>query len=120
MWTNPDTRTALVAAATVARGTQNWTTAFTYRWGLGNYNDYGRPYQITRLIPTHSRITVRVDRTRTFQYGFTPYIIDRDRIRIRDRAVESYLDLDRDPSKAPGIYKSFDGLSDFAKSVWDP
>ena len=44
MWTYGDTRKPLLAQTTVTRGTQSWTTTPLYRFGLGNYNDYGRPW----------------------------------------------------------------------------
>jgi YD repeat-containing protein len=71
LWGDPAVSNALLQTRTMTRGNQSWATDFEYHTGLGNYNDYGRPWRITET-GEFARIT-----TRTFQYGFTPYIIDR-------------------------------------------
>ena len=66
MWTYGDTRKPLLAQTTVTRGTQSWTTTPLYRFGLGNYNDYGRPWHSEEVDQANmywKRIT-----NQTFQY----------------------------------------------------
>ncbi len=73
VWGDTALRKALLAETTVTRGSNTWTTSYQYHTGLGNYNDYGRPWWIQEVESTYWwRLT-----TRTFQYGFTPYIVDR-------------------------------------------
>ena len=59
----------LLASRAVTRGSTTFTTTNSY--GTSNFNDYGRPYQISENGPL-SRST-----TRSFQYGFAPYIVDK-------------------------------------------
>lgn len=73
VWADSVVRKALLTQTIVTRGTQSWTTTHAFHSGLGNYNDYGRPYQTTEQESAYVYRTT----TRTFQYGFTPYIVDR-------------------------------------------
>lgn len=73
VWGDTTVRKALLTQVAVTRGPQTWTTTLSYRSGLGNYNDYGRPYQTQEVEAVYRWRTT----TRTFQYGFTPYIMDR-------------------------------------------
>ena len=66
----------VVAKRTITRSSQSYVTTNTYRSqayssGDANFNDYGRPYEISEsgnLARTTSR---------SYRYGFTPYIVDR-------------------------------------------
>ncbi len=71
IWTDPGVFKALLKVRSVTRGTQSWTTTLDYHSALGNFNDYGRPWRISEDGELHRVIT------RTFQYGFTPYLVDR-------------------------------------------
>ncbi len=61
----------MLQAHTTRRGTYAWTTTFEHHTGLGNFNDYGRPWRIVQDGELDRTVT------RTFLYGFTPYIVDR-------------------------------------------
>jgi YD repeat-containing protein len=70
IWGDADVYTALLATRTVTRGSRSWVTAHEYRTGLGNFNDYGRPWRTTE-DGERDRTT-----TRTFRATpLTPYII---------------------------------------------
>jgi YD repeat-containing protein len=64
---------ALVSTRTLTRGGQNYATTNTYSTNASNFNDYGRPYQIDE----NGDLTGTRQTSRTFQYGFGPYIVDR-------------------------------------------
>ncbi len=68
-WSDTAVFTPLLSTRTITRGTESWVTTHEYRAGLGNYNDYGRPWRTSE--------DGELDRTttRTFQGGFTPYIV---------------------------------------------
>ena len=73
----------VVGTRTVTRFSQSYVTTNTYHSQAyspagPNFNDYGRPYQIQES-GNLSRKT-----TRAFQYGFTPYIVDK----VASEAVE--------------------------------
>ncbi|MEO7272685.1 MAG: Calx-beta domain-containing protein [Vicinamibacterales bacterium] len=74
VWADDAVYRPLLNQHVVTRGTHTWTTNNSYHTNLGNVNDYARPYQVQALGESayQSRLT-----TRTFQYGFTPYILDR-------------------------------------------
>lgn len=67
VWADPAVYAALLASTTVTRGSQSWTTSHEYH--TANYNDYGQPWKVTES-GEFTRTT-----TRTFQSGFTPYIV---------------------------------------------
>lgn len=72
VWSDADVFKPLLQVHTTKRGlTHTWTTTNEYHTGLGNFNDYGRPWRITE--------DGELDRvvTRTFLYGFSPYIVNR-------------------------------------------
>jgi YD repeat-containing protein len=71
VWSDADVFKPLLQVHTTKRGTYTWTTTSEYHTGLGNFNDYGRPWRIFQDGELHRVIA------RTFQYGFGPYIVDR-------------------------------------------
>ena len=84
IWTDSAIHRALLTQETVHRGSHSWTTTYDYHLADGKYNDYGRPWRITESGEA-TRTT-----TRTFQYGFTPYIVDRtatEEVRIGQQIV---------------------------------
>jgi YD repeat-containing protein len=68
-WSDPDVFIGLTSQSQLTRGPHTWTTTYAYNSGLGNYNDFGRPYQVTATGEL-TRITRFY-----YQYGFTPWII---------------------------------------------
>jgi YD repeat-containing protein len=73
VWADEAVYRPLLNQHVVTRGTHAWTTTNTYHTNLGNVNDYGRPYQVEESYSIYQkRVT-----TRTFRYGFTPYILNR-------------------------------------------
>lgn len=66
---DPDVFVPLLKTRTIARGADSFSTTNTYH--TTNFNDYGRPYSISE--------TGQLSRTTAvgFQYGFTPYIVDK-------------------------------------------
>jgi hypothetical protein len=68
--TDSDVYVPLVATQTITRGSVGLTTQNTY--ASTNFNDFGRPYLTTETGTAGQRTT-----SRTFKYGFTPYIRDR-------------------------------------------
>jgi YD repeat-containing protein len=71
IWTDTAIYRPLLTQESVHRGPHTWTTTYEYHLADGKYNDYGRPWRITEN--GHATRTT----TRTFQYGFAPYIVDR-------------------------------------------
>jgi YD repeat-containing protein len=67
--TDSATYVALLSSRAVWRGLTYWTT---YAYSYSNFNDYGRPQAISESGPAGTRNT-----TRTFQYGFSGYVIDK-------------------------------------------
>jgi YD repeat-containing protein len=74
VWADDQVYRPLLNSSEVFRGTHGWTTTYDYHTGLGNYNDYGRAYQTTAIGET---IYQKFTTSRVFQYGFTPYLLDR-------------------------------------------
>jgi YD repeat-containing protein len=108
-WTNPNTRIPLLAESRVFRGNSNWTTAFTYHWSLGNYNDYGRPFQSQETDTTVPEYPYRYRlTTRTFQYGFTPYIVNR--IASESIGARVSYDLVQGPVSSTWTYEAATGF----------
>jgi YD repeat-containing protein len=71
VWSDPDVFKPLLQSRVVTRGGQSWTTTLEYHWGQGTFNDFGRPWTISEDGEL-DRVTRRY-----FQYGFSPYIVDR-------------------------------------------
>lgn len=74
VWSDTAVYTALPELTSTTRGSQTWSIEHLYHDGLGNFNDYGRPYQITEI---GENILQWRRTTQVFQYGFTPYICGR-------------------------------------------
>jgi hypothetical protein len=72
VWSDDAVYHPLLQQQTITRGSHSWTTNFTYHVGQGNINDYGRPYLIEEMGET---IYQWRRTTRTFQSGFTPYLL---------------------------------------------
>jgi YD repeat-containing protein len=76
IWSDPQVYRPLLQQQQITRDGQTFTTTHTYHTGAGgNFNDYGQPYdteETNGASPYQARHT-----TRTFQYGFTPYIVGR-------------------------------------------
>jgi YD repeat-containing protein len=70
VWTDPDVYNALVTQRQLTRGSQTWTT--TLHYNAAHYNDYGQAWQTVETGDAGTRIS-----TKTFQYGFTPWIANR-------------------------------------------
>lgn len=68
-WADTQVFVPLLTREEVRRDAQSWNTYREY--ATTNYNDYGRPFRMDEQGELR-RIT-----TRTFQYGFTPRLIDR-------------------------------------------
>jgi YD repeat-containing protein len=86
IWTDTAIYRALLSQESVHRGSHTWTTTYEYHLADGKYNDYGRPWRVTEN--GHATRTT----TRTFQYGFAPYIVDRtaaEEIRIGAQIIPS-------------------------------
>jgi YD repeat-containing protein len=69
VWADPAVYQALVSRRQIWRGTANWITDFHYDTVL--YNDFGRPWRI------HVQGDQSLTTDRTFDYAFTPWIVDR-------------------------------------------
>ena len=67
IWGDAATYTPLLQQHTTTRGSQTWSTLYEY--SSGSFNNYGRAFRITES-GDFTRVT-----TRTFQGGFTPYIL---------------------------------------------
>ena len=65
VWTYGYTLKPLLAQTRVTRGTHTWTTTPWYHFGLGNYNDYGRPWHIGEV--DEGNPYWKRDTNRTFQ-----------------------------------------------------
>ena len=79
IWADPAVFRPLLGQRVTTRGAQSWTTTQEYHTGLGNFNDYGQAWRIYEDGELHRSVT------RTFQYGFTPYIVGRvasDEVRV--------------------------------------
>jgi YD repeat-containing protein len=73
VWADDAVYRPLLNQQVITRGTHSWTITNAYNTGLGNYNDYARPSSTKEEESVYRwRLT-----TRTFQYGFTPYIVKR-------------------------------------------
>jgi len=74
VWNDTAVYRPLLASQTTTQGSRSWTTNLAYHTGQGSINDYGNAYSIEELGET---IYQWRQTTRTFQYGFTPYILGR-------------------------------------------
>jgi YD repeat-containing protein len=74
VWSDPAVYPALLNLHGTARDSHSWASVNHYRSGLGNYNDFGRPWRSIDMSGWSSpmRITERV-----FDYGFPDWIVDR-------------------------------------------
>ncbi len=106
VWSDADVFKPLLQVHTTKRGTYTWTTTLEYHTGLGNFNDYGRPWRIFQDGELHRIIA------RTFQYGFGPYIVDRvsrEEVTMGAQSVRTELGLrplDRvSRERGPGPYQ---------------
>ncbi len=65
----------LIERRTVALGSSSFVTDYSYH--ATPFNDYGRPYQVQEHQTVNGTAGPTRTTTQTFQYGFTPYIVDR-------------------------------------------
>lgn len=72
----------LLSSRTITRGSATFTTANSYH--TSNFNDYGRPYQVSENGQL-SRTS-----TRTFDYGFSGYIVDKVESEVVSVGGESF------------------------------
>ena len=72
VWSDTAVYRPLLLQQTTTRGTHAWTTNFSYHTGLGTINDYGNAYLIEEVGES---IYQWRKTTRTFQSGFTPYLL---------------------------------------------
>src|SRR6266545_2684639 len=72
VWSDDAVYRPLLQQQTTVRGSHSWTTNFSYHTGQGTIDDYGSPYFIEEIGET---IYQWRRTTRTFQYGFTPYLL---------------------------------------------
>jgi YD repeat-containing protein len=95
IWSDGDVYRALLATRTVTRGSRSWITTHEYHTGLGNFNDYGRPW---RTIEDGE-----LDRTmtRTFRAaGLTPYIIPPV---VKEEITPNGFEVNMDYAQATGF-----------------
>jgi YD repeat-containing protein len=72
VWSDTAVYRPLLAQQTTTRGSYSWTTTLSYHTGQGTINDYGHPYFVEEMGGT---IYQWRRTTRTFQSGFTPYLL---------------------------------------------
>lgn len=75
IWSDSAVYRPLLAQQQMTRDGQTFTTTHTYHTGLGTMNDYGQPYDSEET--NGASIYQWRHTTRTFQAGFTPYIVGR-------------------------------------------
>ena len=107
VWSDTAVYRPLLQQQTTTRGTHSWTTKFSYHTGHGTINDYGNAHQIEEVGET---IYQWRSTTRTFQPGFTPYLLRRGR--IRDRAAEQRVRPARRLHSSSSIYDLATGFLD--------
>lgn len=72
-WSDDAVYRPLLIRVARTRDSSTWTTAHSYHSAQGTFNDYGQPWKTDETVsdtPYQWRTT-----TRTFQTGFTPYIL---------------------------------------------
>jgi YD repeat-containing protein len=69
VWSDPAVYAALLDAATIARGTQSWTTSYEYTGG--SFNNFGHPSKVTDTGDFLRWTTI------AYQTGFAPHLLGR-------------------------------------------